>query len=115
MDLQLLKSLKEYQNIDDAISKATLAKFSNHLWYHSEKLAGFAVFDPHVSVMMVQAIRVHPEGQDSAKRVTLPVNSIDASQLPGFVTVGTLEVFKKLGIKSNFLQLNPATWTDDLD
>ena len=119
MDLQLLKCLKEYENIDDVISKATLAKFSNHLWYLSEELAGFALFDPSVSIdmkiMMVKAMKVRSKVHDSQKRATVPVNRIDTSQLSDFVSVRTLEVFEKLGIKSDFLQLNPATWVDNLD
>lgn len=80
-DLQLLESLKEYQNIYDAISETTLPKVSNHLRYLSEKLPGFDLLDLHFSIetkaMMVKAMREQLKGQDSAKRVTLPMNSTD--------------------------------------
>lgn len=117
MDQQLLKSLKEHQNDDNAISKATLAKISNHLWYLSEELVGSAPFFLLVPIetkaMMVKTMRERPAGQDALKRVLISVNSIAASQIPDFVSEGTLEVFKKLGIKSDFLELNLGLWADN--
>lgn len=43
-DLQLLKDLRRYEKINQAIAKVALKKFLGHLWYLSEELA-FAFFD----------------------------------------------------------------------
>src|SRR5215469_526113 len=36
-DLRFLKMLKEYEKVDATISKASISKFSNHLWYLCEE------------------------------------------------------------------------------
>lgn len=47
-DLCFLKTLKEYEKVDASISKASLSKFSHHLWYLCEETAILALFDDEV-------------------------------------------------------------------
>lgn len=47
-DLCFLKTLKNYETIDQVISKAALTKFSQHLWYLSEEIVLFSLFDDEV-------------------------------------------------------------------
>lgn len=49
-DLQLLKELVEYKNINRLISAATLKTFARHTWYLGEILIGFSFYDEGVSV-----------------------------------------------------------------
>jgi len=44
-DLQLLKDLKKYEEVNVMISKKAMKKFLGHLWYLSEELIAFAFFD----------------------------------------------------------------------
>lgn len=49
-DLTFLKSLKKFEEIDKSISEAALKKFTSHMWYLSESLAAFSLFDNTVSI-----------------------------------------------------------------
>ncbi|BES92280.1 Hypothetical protein NTJ_05089 [Nesidiocoris tenuis] len=47
-DLKLLKDLKVYNKVNEAIAEVALKKFSGHLWYLSKVLVAFAFFDENV-------------------------------------------------------------------
>jgi hypothetical protein len=47
-DLCFLKSLKDYENVNESISKAALQKFLQHLWYLTDEIAVLALFDDDV-------------------------------------------------------------------
>ena len=58
--LSLLKCLKKYADIHDAIYEVTTEKMARHLWYFSEELLGLSLFDddvmPSIKEKMAQAI-----------------------------------------------------------
>lgn len=60
-DLEFLKKLINYKNINTKISDATVSTFSRHLWYLTEKLAAMSFFDSSISLevkkKMVNAIK----------------------------------------------------------
>ncbi|GBN73687.1 hypothetical protein AVEN_38313-1 [Araneus ventricosus] len=47
-DLCFLKSLKAYEKVNESISKAALQKFSQQLWYLTDRIAVLALFDDDV-------------------------------------------------------------------
>nr|CAH7768672.1 unnamed protein product [Callosobruchus chinensis] len=47
-DLRFLKGLKEYETVNEEISKAALSKFCQHLWYLSEEITVLSLFDDEV-------------------------------------------------------------------
>ncbi|GBM50841.1 hypothetical protein AVEN_19890-1 [Araneus ventricosus] len=47
-DLCFLKSLKAYEKVNESISKASLQKFSQQLWYFTDEIAIFALFNDDV-------------------------------------------------------------------
>jgi len=49
-DLDLLKAVIKYEDVNLNISKAVAKKFANHLWYLSEELATLALFDDCVDI-----------------------------------------------------------------
>jgi hypothetical protein len=49
-DLNFLKTLIQYEEIDSHISKATVKKFIRHLWYLSSEAAALAFFDENISI-----------------------------------------------------------------
>src|SRR6218665_403014 len=74
-DLQLIRDLYGYRNINAAISKAAFKSFSaGHLWYLNEVLIGLAFFDPNVPVEMktemVAALRKTKQ-PDHSRRIVL--------------------------------------------
>lgn len=67
-DLSFLKSLKNFENIDKIISNAATKKFSTHLWYLSDDMTPFSLFDDNVSVetkvQMVKNLDKEYQGTD---------------------------------------------------
>ena len=49
-DLQMLKDLVQYNEINRKLAEVTLKKFSGHQWYLSEMLAGLALFDSRLTL-----------------------------------------------------------------
>ena len=79
-DLDFIKSLKSYENIDPTISKAAIKKLCGHLWYLSEEAAALAFFDDTVPIetkqFMVKALQ--NEGTiNPMKRFTILPKDID--------------------------------------
>lgn len=49
-DLLFMKTLLSYETTDSEISRATVSKFKNHLWYLAPESAAFSFFDSSISV-----------------------------------------------------------------
>ena len=49
-NLALVKDLLAYADVNNAVTRATLTRFLDHLWYLSEELVALALFDPAVSI-----------------------------------------------------------------
>ena len=47
-DLCFFEMLKEYEKVDAIISKASISKFSHHLWYFREETVILSLFDDEV-------------------------------------------------------------------
>ena len=47
-DLEFFKSLYEYKNVDEELSKSATKKFVNHLWYLTSENILLAFFDKHI-------------------------------------------------------------------
>ena len=109
-DLLVLKSLLEYSSIHLAISKSTSRKFSNHLWFLSQKLVSLAFFDSWVSSSikrrMVSA-RQNEENQDQnhSKRITVALDSFKDKKLEDFVTAKSMTLFRIMQLPDGFLRL----------
>lgn len=118
-DLGFLQSLKAYESIHPAISKAAVKKFSGHLWYLSEELVALALFDPSVPADTKRAMAKVIAGSDELaaagstkclKRIKIPVKSIKDSSLTQFVSRNTMNFFSCLDIVTDFLHADPDTW-----
>ncbi|XP_057710018.1 uncharacterized protein LOC130927913 [Corythoichthys intestinalis] len=117
-DLWFLQSLKMYEDINPAISKAAVSKFSGHLWYLSEELVALALFDPAVTNdtkrAMVEAMLEEGSASDSLpkgpKRIQAAKKSIQEMSLVGCVNRNTKIFFTNLDIAAEFLQAEPETW-----
>ncbi|CAB0004092.1 unnamed protein product [Nesidiocoris tenuis] len=115
-DLKLLKDLKAYNKVNEAIAEVALKKFSGHLWYLSEVLAAFAFFDENVPLetktKMVQALE--NEGQeDTLRRITIDSRVIEMSSLEDFVSQNTRKFFSITGLSPDFLEREVVTWESD--
>lgn len=117
-DLQLIKDLNKYEEIDVTISKKAMKKFLGHLWYLSEELIAFAFFDENVSSetkrKMVDAM--HNKGIEyPMKRISLDPDIVLRKNLEDFVTKNTRRFFDILGISSQFLNKDVDHWNEDED
>lgn len=112
-DLQLLRDLHSYKEVNEAISKAAIKSFSGHLWYLSEVLIGFAFFDSTVPAEMKAAMvaALRKTGQpDRPRRIVLTTADIQEKQLCDFVSQHTSKLFSALDIPQDLLIQDPSTW-----
>lgn len=116
-DLVLLKALQNYSTINTAISNATFHKMMGHLWYLSEELVALALFDddvlPEVKERMLEAMNTTIGEEEPAKRVTIDPDTLQVKSLYDFTTKNTKSFFKKLNLKTDFLELPLEQWKDD--
>lgn len=115
-DLQLLKALKQYEKINNELSKCALKKFLGHLWYLSVELVALAFFDDRVSqetkVKMVEALKTE-ENDEPLKRARVDPDVVLKKDLSDFVSSNSLRFFKLLNIPTDFLQKDVKEWKED--
>lgn len=120
-DLKFLKKLYSYNSIDKDISTVTLNKFRNHLWYLSPETAAMSFFDETLSVTvkrnMVSELEPIEEIDDCfPKRIQVKFNDIGSyceKQMDHFVTPQTRNFFLRFGINDDFLEIDPALWSQN--
>ncbi|GBP33326.1 hypothetical protein EVAR_30915_1 [Eumeta japonica] len=106
-DLQLLKDLVSFQNINKAMSQNAIHKILGHLWYLSEELVCLAFFDDALSLddkrKMIKAL--NNEGLEfCAKRINVDVKHILEKNIEDFVSSNSMRFFQILGISSQFFR-----------
>ncbi len=117
-DLQFLQNVHATRQIDPQLSEELIRKFVNHLWYLSEENVGLAFFDKKVTVPEKRKMVDRPKFKtecEPVKRVILTnINHIDQfvkSSIADFVTSNTMKFFGRFDIDTEFLNHDPATWT----
>ena len=117
-DLNLLKTLIKYEQVNPKVSKAAATKMANHMWYLSEDLVGLAFFDDHVATstkcQMVQALK-KDNCKDSTKRAQIDMQTVENVQLHDFVSKKSRDLFEKMDLPDAFLEVHPETWEDRED
>ena len=112
-DLQLLQQLDAYP--DRNIGAATARKIAGHLWYLSEELILFSLFDPDVDVATKRNIvknSVEKEGQEvPLKRVQVDLTTVQEKTLADFVSSNSRNLFATLGMPDGFLAEDPELWS----
>lgn len=121
-DLELLKELEHYKEIDKDVAEAALCKLRGQLWYLNEANVALSFFDDDVSIEMKRkmVINLNVDGHlDKPHRIHLPVNKIMSSELCDFVSNNTYFFFDTIlnqeitGIRKHYLTTDPATWEED--
>jgi len=109
-----LKLLQQLQSIPDRdISEATSRKLAGQLWYLSEELILFSLFDSDVDVATKRAIltaSMEKEGGKSLKRAEIQLSSVQQKTLADFVSKRSRTVFMTLGVPDGFLVVDPELW-----
>ncbi|KAK3920028.1 Na(+)-translocating NADH-quinone reductase subunit E [Frankliniella fusca] len=118
-DLTLLKNIVSYFPISPLTAECALKAFQEHLWYLSEECVALAFFDERVSVDIKKAMvtkLVVPKKQSAKNRMKYVLTqnenifNLADKGLDHFVSQNTLNFFTYLGINTDFLQTDPATW-----
>ena len=117
-DLKLLQDILRYGRISEKVKDLALKGFRNHLWYLHEETVAFGFFDPCLPLEtkreMVRKLYCPSRTNTQWKRYTLP-KSDNCEQLanvglPFFVSTSTVNFFKKLGLNTDFLDVDPFDW-----
>ncbi|GBM60657.1 hypothetical protein AVEN_73326-1 [Araneus ventricosus] len=75
-DLCFLKSLKAYEKVNESILKAALQKFSQQLWYFTDKIAVLSLFDDDVDeeTKLKMVANSHRENFSTHEKRYIPSN-----------------------------------------
>ena len=115
--LSLLKCLKKYADINDAISEVTNEKMAHHLWHLSEELVGLSLFDddvmPSIKEKMAQAILQPMEKETPVRKASVSLDTITSKTLEDFASSNTCLLFQKLNLLYSFLYLPVAQWNEN--
>lgn len=125
-DIKLLMRLNSYKNDDKIIADIAINKFINHLWYLNEECAVFTLYDDRIDIekkrAMVQRILENDEDEEEEEvKKKLHIKSEDVScflnkDLPTILlSAKSMKLFKRLGLKTNFLKIDPSQWNTQLD
>ncbi|KAE9527867.1 hypothetical protein AGLY_012691 [Aphis glycines] len=85
-DLQFIKDKKLYEVFDTEISRVSIQKLCNHLWYLTLEAAALSFFDDSIPLEVKQ-------------------KNIDA-----FITEESLKLFSRFNIDDGFLKHDPTSW-----
>lgn len=118
-DLNFLREAYEYAEIDKVISTAIIEKIQNHFWYNGPVLVGLAFLDPKVSIeikrkMLDNLKLIDPIVALSDNRKHSNPKNLLNYDLSDFVSHQTNSLFSSFDLESDFLELDPSTWADDV-
>lgn len=100
IDLNLIKDLIKFKEIDSIVAEEVLKTMKRHLWYLSETLVGLAFFDRTIDdeekrkMVLSLAKPGHPE---NPKRICLNLSDVDIQiqQISHFVSENTMLFFPR--------------------
>lgn len=116
-DLNLLKDLYYYKDIDKDISNATMKKICGHLWYLTEEAVALSFFDKNIPIndkkLMVECLEKESIGVNNHNRIVVSPKDIDTflnKNLADFVSKTTKTFFRRFNLSTDFLQHDPSLW-----
>lgn len=124
-DLQFLKSLVKYREIDKELADKALSKMINHLWYLNSEQVAFSFFDENVdksvkTSMAVKSLQLIPidektcDNRDVKAKLSLhQVDNLLDKDIDFFVSHRTLNFFKRFEIDTEFLNTDPDVWCEN--
>lgn len=123
-DLDFLKAVRKFEQIDRQISVAVLRKIRGHLWYLSPETIALSLFDDNVTVeekrKLSRKLKSMPPPDESTSVDKFTPNQdhfnmLGEKGLDYFITEDTLNFFTRFNISQNFLSKNPSVWPADED
>lgn len=119
-DLTFLKALIDYKLTDAKVSEVALKKFSKHLWYLNPETAAMAFFDERIPLniknQMVIMLKSVDKSSEKLKRFEIEnISDIYNWNIASFVSSKSLQFFTRMGINTDFLNINPSEWCQNED
>lgn len=113
-DIDFIKNMKDFSNINSEISKTTLDKFTvDHLWYMGHHLAALGFFDERITIEDKRKMRTQLEKEPSKdQRRTLQISGKDY-EISDSISKDTLEFFNTMKLDKSFIDKDPADWEND--
>lgn len=117
-DIQFLKELDQYRQIDEEISDVALNALKRHLWYLSDELIMLSLFSDKVSdeekfYMSILLIpRVGSRTNNSIKHSN-EIHNIQDLSLSDFISNRSYFLLRILDIDTNFLSVDPENWNEN--
>ncbi|XP_017468775.1 PREDICTED: uncharacterized protein LOC108360842 [Rhagoletis zephyria] len=119
-DLRFLKMLKEYEKVDATISKASISKFSHHLWYLCEETVILSLFDDEVDNQTKKKMIANfnrNKFSDLSKRYDPSKGELTQKlfdkTLDDFVSEKSKQFFSRLQIDDSFLKEDVSSWSNN--
>ncbi|ESO02978.1 hypothetical protein HELRODRAFT_173812 [Helobdella robusta] len=124
-DLQLLKSLVNYNKVNKFISDISVSKFINHLWYLNPEQAVFSLFDDSLSncvkkrmaTKLISQANEDEELDDYCDMKPLiklnEVSEILDKNVDHFISSQSINFLKRFNINDQFLHTNPELWSNN--
>ena len=130
MDIQFLRELEKYKEVDRTIAEVAIGKFVNNLFYLTEECITFAIFDDSIiedtKVKMAQtilaSIELENETEDSEDANNLKKLPLRKEEISEFLKSSDEEIlvkslsdnsknlFRRFKIENKFLHLHPSEW-----
>lgn len=114
-DLSFVKELIYYESTDSKISQVALTKFSKHLWYLNPETAAMAFFYEKISLNIKKEMVIMLKSVDNASEKFKRFENKNKkdlynSNIATFISSRSLEFFKRFGVSTDFLSLDPSEW-----
>lgn len=116
-DIQFLKEIDAYKQVDSAIAEVACTVIKRHLWYLSDELIVLALLSSKVSVNDKNEMRTilnHNVGRrtQNSLRHTDEIRDLQNLQLRSFISERSFFLFDLLEINVNFLLEDANDWED---
>lgn len=123
-DLDFLKAVVNYEEIDRGIHSVVLKKIAGHLWYLSPETIALSFFDENVSLEEKRQLRntllsqSPPDESTITDRLIIPQSqmiSLKDWNLHDFITENTINFLDRFEISKEFLRKDPSEWPNRAD
>lgn len=114
-DIQFLKELDAYKQIDPEVAAIATAAMKRHLWYLGDELVALALFSPKVSAEDKNEMRLmlkeeYGERTHNSIRYTDDIGDIQNLRLHSFISDRSSFLLNLLQIDMNFLSEDSHDW-----
>lgn len=116
-DIQFLKELDGYREIDSEIAAVALEAFQRHLWYLSDELILLSLFSKKVSAqekndICSMLIKTVGDRTENSIRYSRLIDNIQNLKLVDFISPRSWFFMHALNIDTGFMEEDPGIWSE---